>query len=148
LWKRWKWRGLALPFIKRATAEPWVGALSFTPEEKLSVKRPELKTSGEEAAAFGIPVSKLLGKLDRVNDVLTSGAWEDNAVKGQRCLMLFIEGGTVKVLLKVEHPCLKLSAAGRSIDEALVALDALLGAAETPWEADIPRDKKGAKKGR
>lgn len=148
LWRRWKWLGVSLPLIKRAGPGPWLSLDSFSYPERCSVKRPDLSKSDSDLGAFGIPVSKLLGKLDRLNDLLTCGTWEDLAPKGQRALMVFIDGATVRVLVKVEHPCIKLSAVGRSLDEALVALDALLGASDTPWEADIPRQQTGRRKGK
>lgn len=110
------------------------------------MKRPDVPNGAGKGGSVDLPVGKLLGKCDRLNDLLCSGAWDDGAAKGERSLFLFISSSMVRVLTKVESPPLKLSAVGRSIDEALVALDALLGAVDVPWEPDAPRQNGGAKK--
>lgn len=146
LWKWWRWGGISLPYIKRPDAAAWLHVGSFGPEEKSKVKKPTIGAEGDDLSAFGIQSSKLLVKHALVNDFLTAGTWEDLSPKGQRCLMMFVEGATVRVLIKVENPPLKLSVVGRSIDEALAALDAVLTTGDTPWEQDIPRQSPPRRK--
>lgn len=146
LWKWTRWRGISLPFVKQLLGAVWLSHGSFTHEERCQVRRPEVATDPLGGASTDVKPSKLLGKLDRLNDLLCSGAWDDGALKGQRCLFVFLEGPAVRVMVKVESPCLKVSAVGRDLDDALAALDVLLGSNDVPWESDIPRGEAARRK--
>jgi len=146
LWHWHKWRGLSLPLFKRIDNGKWLSVDLWTHEEKCDMKRPDVKCDVLGMVSFDLPPSKLLGKLDRVNSLLNDGCWDDSSQKGERSLMVFFTGAVIRVLVKVETPCLKLSATGRTFDEALAALDVLLGAPDVPWESDTPRQTKSRRK--
>jgi len=112
------------------------------------VKRPDVKADDGHGGGVDLPAAKSLLKFDRLSDLLCSSTWDDSTPKGDRALMLFISGATVRVLAKVQRPPLKLSSIGRSIDEALAALDALLGASDVPWESDADTNGKLSRKRR
>lgn len=142
LWRYHKWKGLSLPSWVAPGRRQWCSLDGFTHGEKLDVKRPDVKTSDEHGGGVDLPGSKVLMKFERLADLLQSSTYDDGTAKGQRCLMLFIDGATVRVLAKVQRPPLKLSSIGRSVDEALAALDALLGAPDVPWECDATANGK------
>ena len=151
LWVAWwwrKWRGISLPawFDSRKRERPAV--YNLKPEEMAEMKRPDVKCDELGQVSIDLPAANCLIRFPRVSEAICQGTWDDDSGKGQRCLMVFIDGALVRVLLKFETPALKLSTVGRSLDEALGALDALLGASDVPWESDIPRDQRSSKKRR
>lgn len=137
LWSWHKWRGLSLPSWVRPGDRTWLSVTGFTDEERLSVKRPDLNSESADGRGVDLPASKCLTRFERVADLLQVSAWDDGTAKGDRCLMFFASGPTIRVLAKVASPPLKLSAVGRSFDESLASLEALLGASDVPWEQDL-----------
>lgn len=100
------------------------------------MRRPTGPEQGTTPAGAPIPASRLLVKMTLLNEVLSSPTWEGDDVRGQRRLSLHVEGSLVRCTLQVETPALRVSAVGRSIDDALAALEALLGSPDVPWEQD------------
>jgi len=146
LWHWHRWRGLSLPLFKVLADDKWLSVDQWTHEEKTAMKRPDAKSDVLGMASFDLPMSKLLGKLDRLNSLLNEGCWDDSSPKGSRAIMIFLEGTLVRCLVKIETPCLKVSTTGRTLDESLSSMDVLLGAADVPWEQDQPRQGKPRKK--
>lgn len=143
-WKRWK--GISVPVWWRMSDRERPAVWNLTPEEYGEMKRPTVPGAGEKDRGVDIPAGKVLMRHERLGDLLSKHAWDDGGTKGQRSVMLFIALSSVRCLVKVECPPLKLSTVGRSIDEALTAMDAILGADDVPWEADIPHQSNGFKK--
>lgn len=110
------------------------------------MKMPEVRAQGESQALARVELPKLLGKLPTVGEALCQPAWEGNVHKGERALFVFVSSTLVKLLLKIEHPALKLLVSGRTWDEAWAALEATLKLEDVPWEQDTPREDKGGKK--
>lgn len=100
------------------------------------MKRPDSPDLGSESTGVTLPTSRLLAKLTIINELLASSAWEGGEKRGQRRLTVQCEGGSVRVSLQVESPALRVSAVGRSIDDALASLEALLNSPDVPWEQD------------
>lgn len=143
LWRWRKWRGISLPHWIDPTGRPWLSLIGITQEEKSAVKMPDKSTLPDLGGAFGITQSKSLARYSELNSLVCGGTWDGGEPRGKRCLMVFIEGGTVRILVKVEHPPLKLSAVGRDLDESLGALDALLKGSDIPWEQDTTQQVNG-----
>jgi len=146
LWSWHKWRGISYPSWIEPAGRPWLSITGISEEEKRAVRRPEISADKVGGGSLDIPLGKMLQRCDRLADLLCSGAWDDGALKGQRTLMVFIDGGMVRCIVKVESPPLKMSAIGKNLDEALVALDALLGSSDPPWEQDTYRNGKPPRK--
>lgn len=136
LWRWHRWRGISLPHWIDPAGRTWTYLTGLTFEEKSAVKMPDKSALPDLGGAFGISQSKTLARMSELNSLLCGGTWDGGEPRGKRCLMLFIEGPTVRSLLKVEHPPLKLSSVGRDLDESLAALDALLKGSDIPWEQD------------
>lgn len=112
------------------------------------MKRP----SGVSAAGLPSLVerepSATLSLFTCLNSLLSLPNWEDGTPKGKICLMVFSAETTVRVLLKLEADCLKASTVGRTLDDALAALEKLLATGQVVWEQDLPRGGGGKKKGK
>lgn len=67
---------------------------------------------------------------------LCDGSYDDGAAKGDVTITLRRNVTTITALLKVEDGGLCLRASGDSVDDALVALELMLGANPVPWEVD------------
>jgi len=77
---------------------------------------------------------------------LCNGQYDDGTVKGEVTITLRRNVTTIAATLKVEDGGLCLRASGDTPDDALVALELLLGAAKVPWEADPYPLGRGSKK--
>lgn len=103
-------------------------------------------------SAAGLPslvqreASVCLSLFPTLCDLLTDPNWEDLSPKGKICLMLFIDDTAVRVLLKLEADCLKTSCVGRTVDDALAALDQMLKTGQVIWEQDQARTSGSYKK--
>lgn len=110
------------------------------------MKRPAgVSTGGLPSLAQREP-SVTLGMFTHLNNLISDPNWDDGAPKGKICLMVFSDESAVRVLLKLENDCLKTSTVGRTLDDALIALDSLLGTGQAIWEQDAPRGGAGKKK--
>lgn len=139
LWVAWWWvkfKGIGLPHWIDGRGRPWVGWIGLTDEERQNVKMPDVASGAVGVVSQDIPSSTCLAKFPRLSSLLNASGWDGGVEKGERSLMLFVKGSIIRALVKVECPPVKLSAVGRSFDEALAALDGLLGAADVPWEQD------------
>lgn len=100
------------------------------------MKRPVGPDPASSPGGVPIPPSKLITKLHLLDEVMTSPVWDGDEARGQRRLSLHVEGALVRCTLQVEVPALRLSAIGRSLDDALASMEALLGSPDVPWEQD------------
>lgn len=91
---------------------------------------PEGDDDGSWEMPVGMPNHVFLGEM------LANPWWEDKTKKGERCLMVFVRSGSVLATLKVQHPALKLTAVGKTLDHALAALELLLANDDTAWQHD------------
>jgi hypothetical protein len=114
--------------------------------EVQKVKRPNVNEDGGVSLPIRVDAPKMLVKLPQVAELLAQPAWDDGVVKGERCLFLFLDGVTVRLLVKVGTPPLKLSVVGRGWDEAFAALEATLRSEDIPWQQDDKPAGGGAKK--
>ena len=84
---------------------------------------------------------------DSLNEVVCSPSWNEDVSKGERALFVFWDNaGSVRVILKVANPAVKLSTQARTVDDALAALEMCLEEADVPWQADDRPLKGPAKK--
>lgn len=90
--------------------------------------------------------SKLLAKLATLNDMLVQPRWEGKELKSERSLLAFVSNTSVRLLLKIATPPLKLMVVGRTWDDAHAALEAVLRSPDVPWEQDAPRDDRAPRK--
>lgn len=67
---------------------------------------------------------------------LCDGAYHDASPKGDVTITLRRNTTTIAATLKIEDGGLCLRASGDTPDDALVALELLLGARKVPWEVD------------
>lgn len=81
-------------------------------------------------------VPKLLKGLPTVSDLLLTPCWEDGTRKEGTSLFVFPSISTVRLMVKVCNPPLKVSVIGRTWDEAWAALEAVLRSGDVPWEQD------------
>lgn len=112
------------------------------------MKRPDGVTNAGLPALTPREPSFTLGAFTHLNNLMSDPNWDDGVPKGKICLMVFSDEYTVRVLLKLENSCLKASTVGRTLDDALITLDALLGTGQVVWEQDVPRGGGGKKKGK
>lgn len=81
---------------------------------------------------------------------LCDGSYEDGAAKGEVTVTLRRNVTTISATLKIEDGGLCLRASGDTVDDALVALELMLGASQVPWEVDpypLGGNKKNRKRG-
>lgn len=103
--------------------------------------------------ATGLPslaqreLSMTLSMYRQLNELLSLPNWDDGTPKGKICLMIFSDDTTVRILLKLEQDKLKTSVVGRTLDDALAALEKMLASGQVIWEQDSggsqPRRKNG-----
>lgn len=75
--------------------------------------------------------------LPNLSEWLCCATWEDGVPIGPVQLQLRREGSIIRATLKIsDQGGLKLSAIEENPQDALLALDMLLGAVEAPWEVD------------
>jgi hypothetical protein len=117
-------------------------------EEVHGVKRPDVLGAPDGGAVLPVELPKCLKGLTALSEFLGSPIWDEGSQLGQRCLMLFVDNASVRVLVKVEQPPLKCSVAGRSVDDAFAGMDAALRSSTVVWEQDVPRPGPVAKKRR
>lgn len=110
------------------------------------MKRPNVAEDGGVTLPIRVEVPKMLSKLSQTAELLVQPAWDDGVVKGERALFMFIDGVTVRLLVKVGNPPLKLSVAARGWDEAFAALEAVLKTEDIPWQQDDKPAGGGVKK--
>jgi hypothetical protein len=110
------------------------------------MKMPQVEAEATSGDVIPIPESLVLKKLPCLSDLLLNPVWDGGVSKGQRSMMLFLEGSIVKVLIKVERQRLKAMVSGRGVDEALAGWEALLKAGNVPWEQEQETTVRGSKK--
>lgn len=147
-WFLWydPWRGCSPPVRRPSVGYDWVDVWKQYWEDVDAMKKPSVLANATVGEVTRVEPPKLLAKLTNVIECVCQPNWEDGERKGQRAVMVFLEGMLVKILLKVESPPLKLMVSGRSWDEAWAALEAVLRSDSPPWEYDEPKDKAGARK--
>jgi len=90
---------------------------------------------------------KLLAKLPRCAEFFAAPTWDDGTTyKGERTVWVCVSRSSVKLLVKVENPPLKMMVSGRTWDDAWAALELALKSDNPPWEWPEPTPEKGAKK--
>lgn len=140
------WRGCSPPVLRPSVDRTWIDEWKSYDLEVDAMKKPSVLANASVGELMRIEVPKSLAKLPQVAELLIQPSWEDGEKKGQRALMMFVEGFLVKILVKVENPPLKLLVSGRSYDEAWAALEAVLRGQDVPWEFDQPREGKPGRK--
>jgi len=150
LWYVWydPWRGCLPPWASPSCHNCGCRLCVKFNKGMWKMKMPEVRALGESQALARVEVPKLLAKLPTIAEVLVQPAWDGDTAKGERGLFVFVSSTLVKLLLKVEHPALKLMVSGRTWDEAWAALEAVLKQDDVPWEQDTPREEKVQKKRR
>lgn len=148
VWEVWydPWRGCPPPILYPQCACDHCGPCVQYLQEVKNVKKPTAVAAPQGGTISRVEPPKLLSKLPQVAELLVQPAWEEGDPKGERGVFVFVSSTLVKLLVKVEHPPLKLLVSGRSWDEAWAALEAILRQDDVPWEQDDgPRDR-GRKK--
>ena len=110
------------------------------------MKLPSLPVADLAGGLARVQVPKMLSKLDQVAELIIQPTWEGGEPKGERAVFHFVSATLVKLLVKIQHPPLKLMVSGRCWDEAWAALEAVLRSGDVPWEQDDPRPKGGRRK--
>lgn len=100
------------------------------------MKRPSVSDQAASPSLTRVETPKSLAKMPQVAELLCQPAWEDGVAKGERCVFGFVGEGSVRLLVKVENPPVKVLVSGRSWDEAWAALELLLRGEDVPWQAD------------
>lgn len=100
------------------------------------MKCPQLEAGATAGDVVPIPESTLLRKLPLLSELLLVPTWEDGLHKGQRSMMIFLEGSIVKCLIKLEKQRLKAMVSARGLDEVLAGWEALLKSGNVPWEQE------------
>lgn len=112
------------------------------------MKRPD------KANAAGLPSlaervdSITLSRFPTLEDLLCDPNWEDLTPKGKRCLFLFADDTSVRMLFKLEQDCLKFSCVARDLDDVLMTAEQLLKTGNVVWEQDSMPPQRGGKKKR
>jgi len=146
VWLRHRWFGISLPVPTPLCAYCGCPECNRAIEETEALKMPVPRTEAPDSPPVIIETPKLLAKLPATADLLLQPNWSDGASKQGTCLFVFPSPISVRLLLKVSNPPLKVSALGRNWDEAWAALEAMLKGDDVPWEQDGPRDDKPKKK--
>jgi len=92
--------------------------------------------------------SIVLSMFPNLADLLLNPNWDDATAKGKRCLMVFIDDASLRLLVKMEGDFLKFSVPAHSLDDALAAAEKLLATNQVIWEQDVPRPNGGSRKGK
>lgn len=88
----------------------------------------------------------MLSMFPRLSDLLLDPNWDDATSKGKRCLMVFIDDSSVRLLIKMEGDGLKFSLPAHTLDDALAAAEKLLAAGNVIWEQDVQQHGRQPKK--
>lgn len=113
---------------------------------RCGVKRPD------KAAHGGLPSleprvdSITLSRFPTLEDLLCDPNWDDTSPKGKRCLFLFLDDTSVRLLLKLEADCLKFSCVARDLDDVLMTAEQLLKTGNVVWEQDSPPPQRSRQK--
>jgi hypothetical protein len=141
-----KWFGLGV-FAKRrpdGTQGDGCSARQLAKEKK--VKRPQgVSATGLPSLAPYEP-SVSLSLFPHLDSLLLDPNWDDATPKGKRCLMAFVDDYSIRILLKLEADCLKMSCVGRGWDEVLAVAEKLIASDQVVWEQDMPRGVTQKKK--
>lgn len=104
------------------------------------------------ASAAGLPSlmeynpSVTLSLFPNVDELLLDPNWGDATPKGRRCLMVFVDESSVRLLFKLDNDCLKTSCVAPSWDEVFTTFEGLIKSKKLVWEQDMPRNSPKAKK--
>lgn len=146
MWWYDPWRGISPPVATPLCAYCGCPACRKASAEVELMKRPVFTAEEGLPALARVEVPKSLTKMPNVAELLIQPAWEDATGKGERMVFSFVSLTSVRLLVKIENPPLKVSVVGRGWDEAWAALEVLLRGDDIPWETDAPRPQKGGRK--
>lgn len=138
VWLAWSdpWRGVSPPKLMPPCHWCGCGACVDAEMEVRAMKRPSVSDQAASPSLTRVETPKSLAKMPQVAELLCQPAWEDGVAKGERCVFGFVGEGSVRLLVKVENPPVKVLVSGRSWDEAWAALELLLRGEDVPWQAD------------
>jgi len=145
--RRDPWRGLSPPVPTPLCAYCGCAECVLATERVEAMKKPDSKKPEVLDPSVRAEVPKLPTKFPQTADLLLNPFWDDGSPKDGACLFVFPSPLTVKLLVKVGCPPLKLLVQGRSWDEAWAALELVLKGDDVPWEQDqTPQGRSGKKK--
>jgi hypothetical protein len=110
------------------------------------MKQPHMESRATAGEVIPIDPSLTLKKFPLFQDLILAAAWDDGVHKGQRSVMLFLEGSIVKVLVKIGKQRLKAMISARSLDDALAGWELCLKNDQVPWEQEEEESQKQTRK--
>lgn len=146
--RRDPWRGLSPPVATPLCAYCGCDECNEAIERIEAMKKPDARKPESVDPNVRVEVPKLMSKFPHTADLLLHPFWDDGSSKEGTCLFIFPGPLTVKLLVKVGCPPLKLMVQGRNWDEAFAALEVLLKGDDVPWEQDQANTNGGKKKKR
>lgn len=112
------------------------GACVDAEMEVREMKCPVVPSASDVPSLSRVETPKLLLKMPTISEVLIQPAWADGIAKGETCLFTFVAQNSVRQLVKIGNPPLKLLVSARSWDESWAALELLLRGDDVPWMVD------------
>lgn len=146
VWRRDPWRGISPPVPTPLCAYCGCQECREAELEVEALKKPAVRSEVAVDPTVRVEVPRMLVKLPTVADLLLQPTWEDGTPKDGAALFVFPSFSSVRLLVKVGCPALKLPVLGRTWDEAWAALEAILKGDDIPWEQDNGPTQKAAKK--
>lgn len=120
----------------------------FPPVLESRLKRPELKATENSGPQHLAPLtSKVFARLPNLVLHMAVVRYEDGTPRQPGRLFFGTIGGSWQVTASEPSAGLRMNAVAATLDDALAALDALLGSPDAPWESDPYGQRQAHKKG-